>query len=97
MVTRQERDLITASMIFFYDLLWHYCFMWCILKRVFGDHMIGLPPTETQSAYESEPGIELSYSNGTSVRGSSYKYTGAARSSHSLPHTPNEFVIFFVC
>ena len=76
MVTRQERDLITASIIVVM-ICYGICFMWCILKRVFGDHMIGLPPTETQSAYESEPGIELSYSNGTSVRGSSYKYTGA--------------------
>ena len=51
--------------------------MWCILKKVFGEHMIGLPPTEPQSAYEPESGIELSHSNGTPVRGSAYKYTGA--------------------
>lgn len=76
MVTRQERDLITASIIVVM-ICYGICFMWCILKKVFGEHMIGLPPTESQGAYEPEPGIELSHSNGTPVRGSSYKYTGA--------------------
>jgi hypothetical protein len=55
------------------------CFLWCILKKVFGEHVVGLPPEQTHTMEKefSEPTIELSYTDGSPVRGDSYKYSGA--------------------
>ena len=52
------------------------CILWCLLKAVFGDHVVGLPPEQTMSFEDDDDqaSLELSYSDGSPVKGNSYKY-----------------------